>query len=89
MKKILLMITIFAFLFISLYLLRAQEVKIKIENGIQVVYNPKNPVPLTRVLTKNPQGFHIIPFRSAISYNILYYPVRFRPLLPPLLSHFL
>lgn len=44
MKRFPLIITIFIFLFISPSLLRAQNVKIKIENGIQVVYNPKNPV---------------------------------------------
>jgi hypothetical protein len=45
MKKLLHIITIFIFLFISPFLLRAQDVKIKTENGIQVVYNPKNPAP--------------------------------------------
>jgi len=50
MKKYLLKpyvcVTGFIFLFISLCPLQADEVKIKIENGIQVVYNPKNPAPL-------------------------------------------
>ena len=44
MKRFSLIITIFIFLFISPSLFRAQDVKIKTENGIQVVYNPKNPV---------------------------------------------
>ncbi len=45
MKKFLHIITVFIFLFIFLSLLQAQDVRIKTENGIQVVYNPKNPVP--------------------------------------------
>jgi hypothetical protein len=45
MRRFPLIITILIFLFISPFLLRAQDVKIKIENGIQIVYNPKNPVP--------------------------------------------
>jgi len=45
MKKFLHIITIFIFLFISPSLLRAQDVKIKTENGVQVVYNPKIPAP--------------------------------------------
>jgi hypothetical protein len=40
------LIAVFIFLFISVSSLRAEDVKIKIENGIQVVYNPKNPSPL-------------------------------------------
>jgi len=50
MKKFLsilnLLIAGFIFSFISTSSLRAEDVKIKIENGIQVVYNPKNPSPL-------------------------------------------
>jgi len=49
MKKILptlnLFVAVFIFSFISYSLLQADDVKIKIENGIQVVYNPKNPSP--------------------------------------------
>jgi hypothetical protein len=39
-------VAVFIFLFISAASFRAEDVKIKIENGIQVVYNPKNPSPL-------------------------------------------
>jgi hypothetical protein len=52
MKKIPAIITIFCFLIISPCLLRAQEVKIKTEDGVQVVYNPNNPVSLPGVPTK-------------------------------------
>ena len=45
MKKFPLIIAAFVFLFISPSSLRAQDVKIKTVNSIQVVYNPKNPVP--------------------------------------------
>jgi len=49
MKKFLprlnLFVAVFIFLFISPSLLQAEKIKIKIENGIQVVYNPKNPAP--------------------------------------------
>lgn len=44
MKNLALLIIIIAYLFISPSLLQAQDVKIRTENGIQVVYNPKNPV---------------------------------------------
>ena len=46
MKKLPLIIITVVYVFISLSLLQAQDVKIRTENGIQVVYNPKNPVPL-------------------------------------------
>jgi len=37
--------TAFITFFLLSYLLQAKEIKIKIENGVQVVYNPKNPAP--------------------------------------------
>jgi hypothetical protein len=50
MKKFLsilnLLIAVSIFSFISASSLQADDVKIKIENGVQVVYNPKNPSPL-------------------------------------------
>ena len=46
------LIAVFIFLFISTSSLRAEDVKIKIENGIQVVYNPKNPSPLPGTLNQ-------------------------------------
>ena len=46
------LITVFIFLFISASSLRAEDVKIEIENGIQVVYNPKNPSPLPGTLSQ-------------------------------------
>jgi len=52
MKKIIVMIAFFVFSFTSSYLLPAQDVKIKTENGVQVVYNPRNPVKIPGVPTK-------------------------------------
>jgi hypothetical protein len=52
MKKDHLIIVIFVFLFICPSLLLAQDVKMKTENGIQVVYNPKNPVSIPGVPTR-------------------------------------
>ena len=46
MKKLAIVITVIVYLFISPCLIQAQDVKIKTEDGVQVVYNPKNPVPL-------------------------------------------
>lgn len=46
MKKLPVTVGIIIYLFISACLLQAQDVKIRTENGVQVVYNPKNPVPL-------------------------------------------
>ncbi len=46
------LIAVFIFLFISASSLRAEDVKIKIENGVQVVYNPKNPSPLPGTLNQ-------------------------------------
>lgn len=40
-----LFIFVFTFSFMFSYSLRAQKIKVKTENGIQVVYNPKNPAP--------------------------------------------
>lgn len=37
--------TAFITFFLLSYLIQAKEIKIKIENGVQVVYNPKNPAP--------------------------------------------
>lgn len=51
MKKNPAIFTMFIFLFISGCLLQAQDVKIKTENGVQVVYNPKNPVSIPGVPT--------------------------------------
>jgi len=44
MKKSPTIIVILTLFFIALQLAQAQEVKIKIEDGVQVVYNPKKPV---------------------------------------------
>lgn len=52
MRKQALIITIFVFIFFSTSSARAQDVKIKTENGIQVVYNPKNPAPLPGTLNQ-------------------------------------
>jgi len=38
-------LTVFIAFFVLAYSLHAKEIKIKIENGIQVVYNPKKPAP--------------------------------------------
>ncbi|HOP60897.1 MAG TPA: 6-bladed beta-propeller [Candidatus Saccharicenans sp.] len=40
------------FLIISPFLLKADDIKVKIENGPQVIYNPKNPAPPKGSLTK-------------------------------------
>jgi hypothetical protein len=52
MKKIHAMVTIFVLFFISFFLLGAQEAKIRTENGVQVVYNPKEPISIPGIKTK-------------------------------------
>ncbi len=45
MKKLFCCVVVFSFVFLFLSQLPAEEVKIKIVDGIRVVYNPKNPAP--------------------------------------------
>lgn len=52
MKKNPAIIFIITLFFISLQLAQAQEVKIKTEDGVQVVYNPKKPVSIPGTPTK-------------------------------------
>ena len=52
MKKFPIIISVIVILFISQPLLQGQNVKIKTENGIQVIYNPKNPVSVPGIPTR-------------------------------------